>query len=71
MMTKTHATRRPRPATWARNTLIKNHEDLGIAALHAALVCQNFCSTAQTTQQVSTWHGAPNMSGILAGVAES
>ncbi len=70
-MTKTHATRRPRPTTWARSTQIKNYEDLGIAALHAALVCKNFRSPAQANHQVSTWHGAPNMSGILAGVAES
>lgn len=70
-MTKTHATRRPRTTTWTRTALIKNYEDLGIAALHAALVCRNFRSPAQAANQLTTWHGAPNMSGILAGVAES
>lgn len=70
-MTKTHATRRPRATTWARTAQIKNYEDLGIAALHAALVCKNFRSPAQAANLASTWHGAPNMSGILAGVAES
>ncbi|WP_420337664.1 hypothetical protein [Roseibium sp.] len=70
-MTKIHATRRLGPATWTRTTLTKNYEDLGIAALHAALVCKNFRSPAHADHKVPTWHGAPNMSGILAGVAES
>ncbi len=54
-----------------RANLVNNYPEVAISALSAALMCRHFCSQGKHRQQKPTWLGNPNMSGILAGIAES
>lgn len=70
-MTKTHATRKPRSAGWSRSTLVTHYEEVAIPALSGALLCQRSSNPGSDSGRGPGWMGNPNMSGILAEIAES
>ncbi len=69
-MTKTIAIRRPRSSGWTGSNLAQNYDGVAIGALKAVLACKNL-STQMPHSASESWLGAPDMPGILAGVAES